>query len=204
MAKRVVVPVGVLVAILAVGEFLPGLLWRPSPADLERDSDRIGWTAAIESRDLAYDIFLRVNDERTARGLAPLVWHEGLAGLAGRWSEEMISTGYRHSTEDFRAHPDFAGSAENIFMGPEDAAAAHVGWMESDGHRDNLLSPDVTAVGIGVVCRHDGRMWATQIFGVPHGARQLQTPQTPVAPIVRDDAGPACPRPSWPFVSSAP
>jgi hypothetical protein len=66
--------------------------------------------------------------------------------------------------------------------------------MRSDGHRANILRPGYTAMGIGVVCRNDGTMWATQIFGVPQGSFDDDTP-TPVEPIVRDDPGPACPVP---------
>jgi uncharacterized protein YkwD len=154
----------------------------------------------IESRDIACDIFLRVNDERLARGLAPLMWHEGLASIAAPWSEEMIATGYRHSTPEFREHPDFAGSDENISMGSTDATEAHVGWLRSDGHCDNLLASSHTAVGTGVICRHDGHMWATQIFGVSHGPWGGPPAVTPVEPIVCDDVGPACSSSvGWPF-----
>jgi uncharacterized protein YkwD len=203
--KRYVLPAAALVALLAVAEILPALLGEPATVDLEHGSHRIGWSPASESSDLAYDIYLRVNDERLAGGLPPLTWHEGLASIAARWSEEMIATGYRHSTPEFRAHPDFAGTGENIFMGPTDAMEAHVGWMRSDGHRDNLLSPGYTAVGIGVVCRNDGHMWATQIFGLPHGSSGGPSAATPREPIVRVDEGPACPSSTgWPFSAPVP
>ena len=101
----------------------------------------------------------------------------------------MLASGYRHSTAEFRAHPDFAGTGENISMGPTNATEAHVGWMESDGHRANILHPGFTEVGIGVVCRNDGRIWATQIFGVRHGVQVSDQPLPPVDPIVRSDRG---------------
>jgi uncharacterized protein YkwD len=193
--KRYVVPIGILLAIMALGEFLPAIFApQPSPEDLERDSERIGWTTPLDSRDIAHDVFLRVNDERIARGLDPLVWHEGLAAIAGRWSQEMIATSYRHSTEEFRRHPEFAGTGENIAMGYLDAAEVHVGWMESDGHRDNILLPGYSAMGVGIVCRNDGRMWATQIFGLAHGTPPTAMAPSPAEPVVRDDPGPACPR----------
>lgn len=47
--------------------------------ELERSSAQIGWTPAVDSHHLAEDIEERVNEERIARGLRPLVWHEGLA-----------------------------------------------------------------------------------------------------------------------------
>ena len=49
---------------------------------------------------VARDVYVRVNDERRARGLLPLEWHEGLADIARRWSEEMIATTYEHSTPE--------------------------------------------------------------------------------------------------------
>jgi hypothetical protein len=130
-------PVLILVTVVAITTYGPDLLFPPSPADLERNSERIGWTPAIESDDLARDIAVRVNDERVARGLAPLVWH--------------------------------------------------------DGHRQNLLDPDHTAMGIGVVCRNDGRMWSTQLFGRPVDSYDVGAHgMPPVRPIVRQDDGPGC------------
>jgi hypothetical protein len=187
------------VLVLALGglaELVPGPF--PAAAGLEDDSERIGWAQALDADALARDIHLRVNDERAARGLPPLSWDEGLAALARAWSEEMLATGYRHSPEARRVHPDFVGIGENIVMGPRDAGEAHVSWMESDGHRDNLLYPGYTAIGIGVVCRNDGHLWATQLLGVPAGVAVPHQPGSAVEPIVRRDAGPACPpRPWW-------
>lgn len=192
MSRRHILPGLVLLAIWAVSDLLPPVGPPVPPVDLEHGSEPIGWTAAIESDHIARDIFERVNDERVARGLSRLVWDEGLAELSRRWSEEMIVTGFRHSTEEFRLAPAFAWTGENIHMGSPSASTAHVGWMESDGHRDNLLLPQHTAIGVGVVCRNDGRMWATQILGLPHGVEPTSGP-TPVEPIVRRDDGPACP-----------
>jgi len=189
MIRQNKVPLAVLAALLIAWLVVPSQWGAPDPMALEQDSERIGWGAASEGSDIARDIYERVNDERIERGLSPLAWHPGLADIARRWSEEMLSSGYRHSTAEFRAHPDFAGSGENIFMGPTDATEAHVGWMESDGHRANILHPDFTDIGIGIVCRNDGRIWATQVFGVRHGVQMSEPPLPPVEPIVRDDRG---------------
>ena len=187
---------GLLLAFPAVSWLVPS-----SPSSLERDSDRLGWSDAIEADAVARDVYLRVNDERRARGLPPLEWHEGLADIARGWSEEMIATSYRHSTAEFRAHPDFSGTGENIAMGQSSSDGLHVGWMRSDGHRENILNPDfatigvgVVTIGVGVVCRNDGAMWATQIFGFPQGAMPSQgRVATPVEPIERTDRGISCP-----------
>jgi len=173
---------------------LTSWLMPSSPSTLERDSDRIGWSDATEADAVARDVYVRVNDERRARGLPPLEWHEGLADIARRWSEEMIATTFEHSSPEFRAHPDFVGTGENIFMGPRSSDELHVGWMRSDGHRETLLNPDYSAIGVGVVCRDDGAMWAAQIFGVPHGATPSQgRVATRAEPIERSDPGVECP-----------
>lgn len=192
-------PLLILGGVLVAAQVVPSLVGS-EPArqetieEVERASAAIGWTPAVESIRLAEDLERRVNDERVARGLRPLVWHEGLADLARQWSEEMLASGYRHSPESFRMVPDLLGVGENILMGPLDSGEAHVGWMESDGHRQNILTPGYTRIGIGVVCRNDGRIWATQMFGMPLDAEAGSALNVvpPVEPIVRRDPGLTC------------
>ena len=191
-------PLLILALFLLAAQLLPSLVGsgpvvEETMEDLEGASVEIGWTSAIQSHGLAEDIEQRVNDERRARGLRPLVWHEGLADLARQWAEEMIETGYRHSPDSFRVLPDLHGIGENILMGYTDAGEAHVGWMESEGHRQNILTPEYTTIGIGVVCRNDGRIWATQMFGMPldvYPTADISIP--PAEPIARQDSGPTC------------
>lgn len=186
---------------LAVGTLIAAaLLVRGALAQdqeaFEAASARIGWSDTAEADAIARDLFERVNDERAARGLPRFAWHDGLAELAWAWSHEMIATRYRHSEDAFRRHPDFLGVGENIAMGYRGASDVHVGWMESDSHREAILSTEYTAIGIGVVCRNDGVLWATQMFGVPHRAAPAPDPigGDGVHPLSRRDDGPTCPR----------
>ena len=78
-------------------------------------------------------------------------------------------------------------------MGLRSSDEAHVGWMRSEGHRDNILDPNYIAIGIGIVCRNDGHMWATQIFGIPHDMPHQPRLLTSEEPIVRQDPGLTCP-----------
>ena len=167
----------------------------PDPVTLARQSRDLGWTMPADHLDLAMDVFARVNEERVARGLAALSWHPGLAALAENWSLTMIQDVYEHSPEGYLAHPQFAGAGENIAMGQRTTDEVHVDWMESDGHRANILRPEFSAMGVGIVCRADGRMWATQVFGLPHGVpADFDAATPPTEPVVRRDAGIACPR----------
>src|SRR5690606_38198908 len=53
--------------------------------------------------------------------------------------------------------------AENVAM-HRDAASAQQALVESAPHLGNMLRPDVTHVGIGVVRMERGGVWATQVF----------------------------------------
>ena len=185
----------ILLVFLTSGWWLPRFMWETPFEPSGEESQRIGWYDPLSVNDIAWDIHLRVNDERTARGLAALVWDEQLAALARQWSEEMIRTGvFAHSPDGFRYHATYPGTGENIHMGTRGATDAHVAWMTSDGHRDNLLDPAFEAMGVGVVCREDGYLWATQIFGAAARAAMVgATPGTSVEPLLRRDDGPMCP-----------
>jgi uncharacterized protein YkwD len=121
---------------------------------------------------ITQELFARLNAERQARGLDPLQWDRDLANMAADWSQHMASS------NDF-AHRDlgaasslpgidkFSALGENIawVQGyPNEAYQLHTGWMQSDGHRSNMLQPGFDSVGIAVVCS-GGRAWATQNFG---------------------------------------
>ncbi|MFA9430793.1 CAP domain-containing protein [Egicoccus sp. AB-alg2] len=200
---RAVVPVVVVLGLWFVAESIPApVVDPPDPVTLAAESRRLGWTGPAENQALAEDVFERVNDERIARGLRPLLWHPDLAERAGTWSLRMIEDTYEHSPDGFLAHPRFPGTGENIAMGQRDTMEVHVDWMESAGHRENILRPGFTAMGVGIVCRNDGRMWATQVFGMPAGpapagaAPTVDTGPPPVEPVTRRDDGVACPRPA--------
>jgi len=56
---------------------------------------------------------------------------------------------------------------ENIAAGYSTAAEAVAGWMSSEGHRDNLLNPGFTEIGLGIVADERGNLFYTQVFGTP-------------------------------------
>jgi uncharacterized protein YkwD/predicted RNA-binding protein YlxR (DUF448 family) len=144
----------------------------------------------------AADLFDRVNAERQARGLAPLRWDDALAGASRSWSAEMARSGFRHSDLGrLLSGGRFNLVGENIAWARGSgvtAASLHIGWMESAGHRANLLSPNYQVIGIGVYCAADGTMYATQNFArlaTTGSAPAVGTP--PLNPITRSDRGSA-------------
>ena len=67
------------------------------------------------------------------------------------------SAGFKHSNIGSLLGPfNFVG--ENIAMGSRGTTAGelHVAWMHSDGHRENILQPGFTSVGVGAYCAADG------------------------------------------------
>jgi len=143
----------------------------------------------------ARDLFERLNDERRARGRAPLAWDGALAQYATDWSRTMSGSGFRHSNlGNLLSWGRFGLVGENIAAGRGSTVRAgtlHVAWMRSDGHRENMLSPAWDLVGIGVYCAPDGTMYATTNFGrsLWLGAAPPGGGTPPVDPIVRADPG---------------
>lgn len=100
-----------------------------------------------------------VNQERTSRGLKPLVWDTELLAVARDHARDMFKRGYfAHETPegiDPFQRMDAAGityrtAGENLALAPS-LDIAHEGLMNSPGHRANILNPDFGRVGIGVL-----------------------------------------------------
>lgn len=114
-----------------------------------------------------------VNRERAANGCGAVVVNSELAEAARLHSQDqgehanMSHTGSDGS--DFVERARRAGYrnpiGENVAMGYETPAAVMDGWMNSSGHRANILNCDAKAMGVGVATGTDGRLYWTQMFG---------------------------------------
>jgi uncharacterized protein YkwD len=126
------------------------------------------------------ELFELMNRDRQTHGLAPLVRDERLSRVARRYSEEMSETGAvahvsRRSggvgdrVQAAGVSPLPTTLAENVATDLT-AAAVELGFMASPGHRDNILNPTFTRVGVGVaVGRESGGfvpLFFTQVFAV--------------------------------------
>lgn len=113
------------------------------------------------------------NDERAAAGCAPVATDERLRDAARGHSQDMAANDYfSHTGQDGRSpfdrmsdagYPNPAG--ENIAYGYRTPADVMAGWMDSTGHRDNLLNCGHAAIGVGLAYDPDGRPYWTQVFG---------------------------------------
>ncbi|MGW0703603.1 CAP domain-containing protein [Streptomyces sp. NPDC002867] len=113
-----------------------------------------------------------VNEERAKVGCSPFKASTALAELARVHSKDMAVRGFfDHTNPDGQNPWDRAAAAgvanlggENIARGQADAGAVMSAWMQSEGHRANMLNCDYTTMGVGVYMG-DGGPWWTQNFG---------------------------------------
>ncbi len=113
-----------------------------------------------------------VNQERATAGCSPVRADRSLAALAGDFSEDMAARGFFDHTDPDGASPwdraEKAGIAglggENIARGQADAQAVMDAWMNSEGHRANILNCEFKTLGVGVHMAPGGPWW-TQNFG---------------------------------------
>lgn len=154
-------------------------MWRPGT-----DFIRIGFISLLlilpghaeRAPSIEQRIFQAINQVRQENKLPPLIWSAKIA-------EASRSHSLRMATKRFFSHedPQFGGPGnrlsaagidwrlcgENIFeeYGQADPVRAAVrGWMQSPGHRKNILTRGFTHTGIGVAMGRDGLYAITQMF----------------------------------------
>ena len=135
-------------------------------------SPRTGAQSSILERNgTERELFDLLNHERAAQNLYALKWDDALFKAARQHALLMLNlNSLEHHLPGEPALDErlaAAGSrfsliAENIAFG-KDANTIHNGWMNSPGHRKNILHPRVTAVGIAAV-RGTGGIYAVQDF----------------------------------------
>jgi uncharacterized protein YkwD len=116
-------------------------------------------------------ILCLLNEERARHGLQPLERDAILEAASQRHSEDMARRHFfAHRTPDGMTPSERISAAgypvcdcyvgENLYWGAgrnAPPARAMEGWMRSPGHRENVLSPEFTEVGVGVV--YDAPYW---------------------------------------------
>ncbi|MDO0936900.1 CAP domain-containing protein [Streptomyces sp. DG2A-72] len=143
---------------------------RPATKAPEKDTSA-PVTVSAEARAEA-EVLKLVNQERAKVGCSPVSANSALAELARDFSDAMAALGFFDHTDPNGATPwdraEAAGIAdlggENIARGQADAAAVMEAWMNSPGHKANILNCDFKTLGVGVHLGPGGPWW-TQDFG---------------------------------------
>jgi len=132
---------------------------------------------------LAYaeEVHRLTNIERASLGLTQLGRNQNLTQIAMvRAREIMLPNQFSHTRPDGRefhtVYPEngiiifdennipIRWTGENLAAGQTTPAEAIQGWMESRGHRENMLNRNFGAMGVGVVMDSNGRIYWTQMF----------------------------------------
>jgi uncharacterized protein YkwD len=138
-------------------------------------------------------LYVLANQERVQRGLQPLQWDQKLAAAAlnhAQWMARRADISHQFSGEpDLTARANQAGAhfsaiAENVAIVSE-IQSAHTEWMQSPGHRANLLDPKLNAVGIAFEMR-DGRFYVVQDFSLSTASLSLAEQEQHVAKLIRN------------------
>ncbi|MEU4153735.1 CAP domain-containing protein [Streptomyces sp. NPDC026659] len=138
----------------------------------EKDPSASAPAAVSPQAEAEAQVLALVNEERAKVGCTPVTADSSLAKLAEAFSDDMASRDFFDHTDPDGATPwDRASKAgitglggENIARGQVDPAAVMEAWMNSPGHRANILNCDFKTLGVGVHFGEGGPWW-TQDFG---------------------------------------
>lgn len=155
------------------------------------------------------ELFEMLNQERASHNLPELKWDDALFKAARKHALLMLDLNILEhqlpgepglAERIAAAGARFTYIAENIAIG-KDSATIHNGWMHSPGHRANILSPRITAVGIAVVGGTAG-LFAVQDFSQSFADESLEQQEKQVGALlaakglrvtgVPDDARKSC------------
>ncbi|MDG4767228.1 CAP domain-containing protein [Solwaraspora sp. WMMD406] len=130
-------------------------------------------TAAGGGDDVEQQVLAIVNAERSANGCGEVVVNSRLSEASRLHSEDQAATDTMSHTGSDGSDPwqraQRAGYqraiGENVAAGYPTAQAVMDGWMNSQGHRANILNCEAVSMGVGTAKAADGTLYWTQMFG---------------------------------------
>lgn len=125
----------------------------------------------VESSDFAKQVVKLVNEERVKAGLSELTIDTQVEAAALTRAKE-IKQSFSHTRPDGSSFStalkeqgvSYKGSGENIAWGQKSPEEVMKGWMNSEGHRANILNSKYTKIGVGHYQDENGRNYWTQLF----------------------------------------
>jgi uncharacterized protein YkwD len=127
--------------------------------------------------DFKEEVIRLVNIERENEGVPALTEMDTLAGMADIRAEESAAS-FSHTRPDgtrcFTLFAEYSlkyrAAGENLAYGFKTPEAVVKAWMNSEGHKKNILDPDFTYIGIGYYVNENGRIYCSQFFYTPKAA----------------------------------
>ncbi|MCT4595856.1 MAG: SafA/ExsA family spore coat assembly protein [Anaeromicrobium sp.] len=127
-------------------------------------------------KNLENEVIRLVNVERSKNGLPALKANWQLSRCARYKSQDMINKNYFSHESPTYGSPfkmmesfglRFSSAGENIAKGQRTPKAVMNAWMNSPGHRNNILSRTYTEIGVGLAKDKNGVSYWTQMFMKP-------------------------------------
>ncbi len=127
-------------------------------------------TVSSSTTDFETEVVRLVNQKRAEQGLKPLTQDWQLSRVARYKSQDMKDLGYFSHTSPTYGSPfqmmksfgiSYRSAGENIAKGYSTPEAVVNAWMNSPGHRANILNSTYTHIGVGYIA--SGNYW-TQMF----------------------------------------
>jgi uncharacterized YkwD family protein len=122
------------------------------------------------------EVIRLVNIQRVNNGLPKFSANWQLSRIARYKSQDMINKNYFSHISPTYGSPfnmmenfglKFSAAGENIAMGQQTPSSVVNAWMNSPGHRANILNPSYTQIGVGLAKNSNGTCYWTQMFIKP-------------------------------------
>lgn len=144
-----------------------------SPVKEENNSSL--YTTAVSSSNLSYEqkVVELVNIERQKAGLQALTLDSEISNVARTKAKDMADNNYfAHQSPTYGSAGDmltkfgirWSAWGENLASGQRTPESVVTAWMNSEGHRANIMSPGFSRIGVGYVTNSSGTPYWTQVF----------------------------------------
>jgi uncharacterized YkwD family protein/spore coat assembly protein SafA len=140
--------------------------------DLIYPNDKVNIPNIDATKNVEVQVQQLVNQERSKQGLKPLEMDWELQRTARTKACDMAQKGYFSHTSPTYGSPfdmmkqfgiSYKTAGENIAQGQRTPQEVMQSWMNSTGHRENILKPDFTHIGVGY-CQQ-GNHWVQMFIG---------------------------------------
>lgn len=139
----------------------------------DSDTEDAGTTETPDNENLSFaeQVVKLVNEERTKAGLKEVTLDTNIEAAALVRAKE-IEKSFSHTRPDGRHFStalqeqsvNYKGAGENIAWGQSSPEAVMNAWMNSEGHRANILNANYTKIGVGYYQNTKGTNYWTQLF----------------------------------------
>ncbi|WP_078409785.1 CAP domain-containing protein [Priestia abyssalis] len=146
---------------------------KPAAQQPATNTEKPAATTASNVSEFEKQVANLVNQERQKAGLQPLQLDTKLSDVAREKSKDMMNKGYfSHQSPTYGSPFDmmkqfgitYKSAGENIAKGQQTPQEVMNAWMNSEGHRANILNGSFTHIGVGFVKDAQGTTYWTQMF----------------------------------------